>query len=98
MNPAALLLHPNDNVLVSRRDIRAGETITVDGESIVVLAAVALGHKIARRRVDAGAKIVKYGMSIGSASCDILPGEWVHLHNLQSDYIAVHTSHSAPRE
>jgi hypothetical protein len=28
--------------------------------------------------------VVKFGVPIGIATKDILPGEWVHLHNCQS--------------
>jgi hypothetical protein len=37
--PPLLLLHPDDNILVARRDIAAGERVEIDGESFVVPAA-----------------------------------------------------------
>jgi hypothetical protein len=47
--PPLLLLHPDDNILVARRDIAAGERVELDGDSFVIPAAVELGHKVARR-------------------------------------------------
>jgi hypothetical protein len=31
--------------------------------------------------------VVKYGAPIGSATRDIGPGEYVHTHNVKSDYL-----------
>ena len=45
-----------------------------------------LGHKIARRAIAAGEKIVKYGAPIGSATVAIPAGAHVHVHNVKSDY------------
>jgi hypothetical protein len=82
-----LLLHPDDNVLVARRDIAAGEHLELDGESMVIPAAVELGHKLARRAMAADAKVFKYGAPIGSMKAAVARGEHVHVHNLRSDYI-----------
>ena len=35
---SAILLHPNDNILVAAAPIRAGDPITVDGETFPALA------------------------------------------------------------
>jgi hypothetical protein len=86
-----IMLHPADNVVVCRRNVSAGESLPMDGDVVIACADVALGHKIARRFIPQGAAVVKYGMSIGSATADIRPGEWVHMHNLKSDYISSHT-------
>jgi (2R)-sulfolactate sulfo-lyase subunit alpha len=94
---AALVLHPEDNVVVCRRDVRAGERLLIEGDVLVARSDVALGHKIARRLIHRGAPVVKYGMSIGSSTSEILPGDWVHLHNMKSDYIPSHTRGSRGR-
>ena len=98
MSGAVLLLHPEDNVLVCCRDLVAGETVLVGDVPIRVSESVELGHKIARVRIAAGSAIVKYGMAIGSASTDIAEGNWVHLHNLRSEYISSHTRDSASKD
>jgi altronate dehydratase small subunit len=88
-----LVLHPSDNVVVCRRNVARGETLPVGNGSgfVIADADVALGHKIARRFIPMGALVIKYGMSIGSTIADVRPGEWVHMHNLKSDYIPSHT-------
>ncbi len=48
---------------------------------------VPTGHKIARRPIATGEKVVKYGAAIGSARAPIAAGDYVHTHNLRSDYI-----------
>jgi len=59
--PPLLLLHPDDNILVARRDIAAGERVEIDGDSFLIPAAVELGHKLARRALAADARVLKYG-------------------------------------
>jgi hypothetical protein len=85
-----LLLHPGDNVLVLRDQIAAGELIALEGERVRMQVALGLGHKLARRPIAAGEKVVKYGAPIGSATRAIALGEHVHTHNLRSDYTATH--------
>ena len=94
---AVLVLSPEDNVVVCRRDVRAGERLVMDGDVVIARSDVALGHKIARHAIHRGAKVVKYGMSIGSSTSEIQAGEWVHLHNMKSDYIESHTRDSRER-
>ena len=89
--PPLLLLHPDDNILVARRDIAAGERVEMDGESFLIPAAVELGHKLARRALAANARVLKYGAPIGSMKVAAARGEHVHLHNLRSDYIPTTT-------
>lgn len=93
-----LLLHPDDNVLVLRDTLTTGEEITVSGARVRVAETVGMGHKLARRAISAGEKVLKYGAPIGSATCDILLGTHVHLSNLQSDYTATHSLEQARTE
>lgn len=95
MSPAAhapcfLHMSPEDNVVVTRCDLAAGESVVLGGVSTVLDRAVMRGHKIACRPISKGDKVVKYGAPIGSATADIKPGEHVHLHNLASDYTPSH--------
>jgi len=85
--PPLLLLHPEDNIVVARRDIAAGERVELDGQSFVIPAAIELGHKLARRALAADTRVLKYGAPIGSMKVAVGRGEHVHLHNLRSDYI-----------
>lgn len=86
-----ILLHPDDNVLVCRARAEAGQTVVIDGEAVALPSAVDVGHKIARRALKAGDKILKYGAPIGSMIVAAARGEHVHMHNMKSDYIKSHT-------
>lgn len=86
-----VLLHPDDNILVLAAPIQAGQRLEIDGQSVVAVSDVAVGHKIARRALSVGDKVLKYGAPIGSMTAAAAPGEHVHMHNMKSDYIASHT-------
>ncbi len=86
-DPRLLLLAPEDNVVVACRDLPAGQGLVVDGAVLRLATSVPTGHKIARRAIRAGARVLKHGAPIGSATTDIAPGDYVHTHNLRSDYI-----------
>lgn len=94
-DPRLLLLAPSDTVYVLRGQVEAGETIFVGGKPVPVPQRLGLGHKIARLAVAPGAKVIKYGAPIGSASAHIWPGDHVHLHNLKSDYTLTHSLQAA---
>jgi hypothetical protein len=84
------LLAAEDSVFVLREDIPAGETVLVDGVEVTLPALIRRGHKLARRRIRPGDKIIKYGVSIGSATAPIGIGDHVHVFNIRSDYTATH--------
>lgn len=72
-------LHQLDNVAVALEDMRAGEQI---GDfAIVASEPIPCGHKVALTGIAADTSIVKYGQTIGYASCDIAAGSHVHVHN-----------------
>lgn len=80
-------LSPNDNVLVVCQDIAAGDNLTFNKVHYLMEKNIALGHKIASRDISEGEKIIKFNVSIGSASGLIKKGEHVHIHNMKSDFI-----------
>ena len=84
-----ILLHETDNVLVVRRAVRPGDVLDIDGAQVVAGEEVGVGHKIARRELAVGDKVLKYGAPIGSATRAVARGGHVHLHNMKSDYISV---------
>ena len=90
-DPRVLLLAPGDNVAIAKCDLHAGESLQVQGHRVVLALAVPTGHKFAFRPVARDDKIVKYGAPIGRATCDIAPGEPMHLHNVTSDYLPTYT-------
>ncbi len=82
-----LQLAPEDNVAMATETLEAGESVILDGKPIVLCEAVPTGHKLALVAIAAGEKIIKYGLPIGSATRGISPGDYVHTHNLKSDYL-----------
>jgi altronate hydrolase len=77
-----VFLHPADNLCVAARTLEAGATISAGGRTATLREAVRLGHKIAVEAIPEGEAIRKYGQTIGFASRDIAPGEWIHSHNV----------------
>jgi hypothetical protein len=87
MDRRLILLSPQDNVCVACTRLPAGEAVRIDGIAVRLPQDIALGHKLARRPIQAGETVTKYGAPIGTATRDIAPGAHVHLHNLRSDYL-----------
>ena len=83
-------IDPADNTAVLLEDAAQGEVLsvlsTVPGKSIIINEAVPNTHKVALVDIARGAVILKYGVSIGHATQEIKAGDWVHLHNLASDF------------
>ena len=89
-DPRLILLDPRDNVLVTRTRLKAGETVETGSGSAPLDRDIALAHKIARRAITAGEKILRYGAPIGVATEAIAPAAHVHVHNMRSDYTPTH--------
>ena len=85
-DPRLLLLDARDNVLVLTKGIAAGDAVVIDDAEHRVSADLPLGHKIARRTIQSGEEILKYGAPIGVATGDIEAGGHVHVHNVRSNY------------
>ena len=82
----AIQVHPKDNVAVAIKALHAGEPII--GAAKAGLKAgqdIPKNHKIALAEIQPGAKIIKYGETIGLATTAIKPGDWVHTHNLKAE-------------
>ena len=77
--PAMLRLNANDNILVATRVVEKGES----QDGVTTTARIMRGHKMANRRIAKGEPIRKFGQIIGFAKNDIVPGDWVHEHNVE---------------
>lgn len=86
----ALKVHDKDNVAtIFTNEVKAGMTVNIrdkKGNSVTekLLSDIPYGHKVAVRPIKKGQPIIKYGEEIGVASADITVGEYVHVHNLDS--------------
>lgn len=86
-DPRLLILAPDDNIAVARLEIPADTALQVAGKAVRLQRALGFGHKLAVRNIATGEKIVKYGVPIGRATADIALGDYVHNHNVASDYM-----------
>ena len=85
----AFVIDERDNVATALSPLSPG-TVHLLGESSLkelnAATEVPKGHKIALRDIAPGEQIIKYGISIGSATASIPKGSWVHLHVMRSNY------------
>lgn len=84
-----IVIDAADNVAVLIEEHRAGERLALalpDGTSEAVEAQgdIPLFHKVARRDIPCGERVVKYSEYIGVATRDIRRGEHVHVRNCAS--------------
>ena len=79
--PDFIHIHTEDNVAVALRAIPAGTAF----DGVTARTDIPQGHKMALRTVHVGEQVVKYGFSIGHATEEIAPGDWVHTHNMATN-------------
>lgn len=86
----ALKVDDQDNVAtIFANDVTPGTQIRIQDntgntEDVTVFESIPYGHKIAVTDIPKGASIIKYGETIGAASCSISKGTYVHIHNLDA--------------
>ena len=79
--PELIHIHPNDTVAVALKPIPAGtEFLGVSAQMDIPQ-----GHKMALKAMPVNSQVIKYGFSIGHATEDIQPGQWVHSHNMKTN-------------
>ncbi len=81
-NPV-IRLDPADNVVVARDDIAAG--VSIPSEGVTTNHDIPMGHKVATQAIAKGDPVRKYDTIIGFAGEDIVPGDWLHTHNVLMD-------------
>ncbi len=74
-------IHPRDKVAVALHPVSAG----TEFQGITAAQDIPQGHKMAIASMAQGEQVVKYGFSIGHATAPILPGQWVHTHNMKTN-------------
>ncbi len=79
-SPAALVVHPDDDVAIALAPVAKGEAVA----GVVATADIPKGHKIALRALSRGEAVRRYGWPVGLAATDIAPGDHVHSHNLRT--------------
>ncbi|MFP5392144.1 MAG: UxaA family hydrolase [Gammaproteobacteria bacterium] len=86
-----LLMSPEDNCLIARVSLAAGDVVAIDGGPVTISQAIPLGYKVARWPLAPGDKVLRYGAVIGTVTAPVAPGAMLHTHNLVSDYIPTYT-------
>ena len=85
-----LQVHPDDNVLVALQDLKKGEEISFNRQTIILTTDVASKHKFAIKSFDKDDRITMYGVLVGKASKAIALGEALTTENVyhaSSDYV-----------
>jgi len=91
MSLRALIIHGDDNVANLIGPGTKGDPVecTTEGQPgtkvVTLLDDVPSNHKFAPVDIKSGEPIIKYGLNIGRASCDIRAGQYVHVHNIESN-------------
>src|SRR5215467_6350057 len=67
MKHSVLKVHPKDNVLVALRNLAKGETISFEGDDYVLQDAIPAKHKFFIHDMNAGDKVIMYGVLVGKA-------------------------------
>lgn len=88
MIPRCFKINAQDNVATLLDDAPAGalRVLGEENRELQSFEPIALGHKIAICDIAEDQPIIKFGVTIGRASKPIRAGEWVHLHNVASEY------------
>jgi altronate hydrolase len=80
MSSPTIRIHPRDNVVIARRQLIAGQSLSEEG--VTVSGLVPPGHKLASCAIAAGEPVRRYDQIIGTATQAIAAGQHVHTHNL----------------
>ena len=91
MPPRCFQVHPADNVATLLDEVPAAQTpVRVLGAAgateLIAYEPISAAHKIALRDIAPGQPVIKFGVTIGASSSPISAGQWVHLHNLASNF------------
>ncbi len=77
-DPRAIRLSPDDNVIVAVDQIPQGSGVN----GVNARERILRGHKMAVAPIALNEPVRKYGQIIGFAVKPIMPGDWVHVHNV----------------
>ena len=84
----AIIMKAIDNVCTVVETVETSTEVSaeIDGETVTVAVVerIPFGHKFALKPMKTGDPVIKYGEIIGLASKEILAGQHVHVHNVES--------------
>lgn len=85
MEQKFIKINPADSVVVCLQAMSKGETIEIDGKTVILGQDTPAGHKVIIDDTPEGADIIKYGYPIGHAMKNLKAGEWVNENNLKTN-------------
>jgi altronate hydrolase len=74
MKQIVLKVHPGDNVLVALKDLAKGETVSYNGDQYILPEKIPAKHKFFIKDMDAGDKVIMYGVLVGKVQNPIPSG------------------------
>jgi altronate hydrolase len=83
MSNRYLKIHPADNVYVALTDLKAGEQLTVDGNSLTLVNDIPAKHKFLDRPLAPEEEVIMYGTVVGKALNSIPKGGVIGTHNIK---------------
>lgn len=85
MQKKLIKVHPTDNVAVALVDLKTGEEVSFQEESILLKTDVKAKHKIALETFEKGDRIVMYGVLVGKANETIEKGAVLTISNVKHE-------------
>ena len=82
-----IIMHLDDDCATALIDISKDTELKAKDILISLNQDIPMGHKFSLKDINKGDLIKKYGQTIGIATEDIKKGDWIHTHNLTSQYI-----------
>jgi len=82
-----IIMHFDDNCATALLDISKDTDLKIRELLIRLNQNIPMGHKFSLKDINKGDLIKKYGQTIGIATEDIKKGDWIHTHNLTSQYL-----------
>lgn len=78
-----LIIHPDDNVLVALKDLKAGTFIEHNGNTFTLATDVKAKHKFTLTNIDVNNTIIMYGVIVGVALEYLAKGTAITLQNIK---------------
>lgn len=85
MQKKLIKVNPTDNVAVALVNLSAGEVLSFENETITIETDVKMKHKIALQPLEAGDRIIMYGVLVGKASARIAKGGLLSTANVKHE-------------
>ncbi|MEM0577866.1 UxaA family hydrolase [Flavobacterium polysaccharolyticum] len=85
MQKKLIKVNPTDNVAVALVNLSAGEVLSFENETITIETDVKMKHKIALQPLEAGDRIIMYGVLVGKASGRIAKGGLLSTANVKHE-------------